>query len=357
MDGNGDRAIGGASEAFFDPIYVTSTAAVGADASNGVLKPTAFSSGGATTTIAGVGWASRRVSIDASASLPAGHHVDFLSLDGSVALRLGVDDAVDTAKTGGGRSMSWGGCAQPWKGGDKLMLRISRSPADLAAKTATSTLVCGRQPAFSTSTYRFSVPENVAVGHKVGTVSATDPDAGDTVAYSITAGNGGGMFSMATSTGAVTVAKSLDYETTSSYSLTVKASDGHGGAATTTVSISVTDVLEGAPAPTGLTASYRFGSFAVSWNPVTGTTSYQVEYRSQGGSWIREGQYSQTWTQFSPGVGVEFPCGATYEFRVRAYGNGTAYTAAWGSYSAVASAPTASCDEDDFGGIGGEEES
>ncbi len=105
-------------EAFFDPIYVTSTAVVGA-----------------TTTTGTIGWAAQRVTIDAWGSLPADHHVDFLSLDGSVALRLDADDADDKAKDGGGRSMSWGVCDQPWKAGDKLMLRISRSPENLTGAT------------------------------------------------------------------------------------------------------------------------------------------------------------------------------------------------------------------------------
>ena len=38
------------------------------------------------------------------------------------------------------------------------------------------------------------------------------------------------------------MAAGLDYETTSSYSLTVQAADGNGGTASATVSISITDV-------------------------------------------------------------------------------------------------------------------
>ena len=57
------------------------------------------------------------------------------------------------------------------------------------------------------------------------------------MAYSITAGNG-----------AITVAAALDYETTSSYTLTVQADGGNGGTASTTVNITVTDVDETAEA-------------------------------------------------------------------------------------------------------------
>ena len=61
----------------------------------------------------------------------------------------------------------------------------------------------------------------------VGTVAATDADTADTVTYAITAGNDAGLFAIDTGTGAITVAGTLDHETTSSYTLTVQASDGH----------------------------------------------------------------------------------------------------------------------------------
>ena len=98
-------------------------------------------------------------------------------------------------------------------------------------------------PVFGSSTYDFSIAEDAAVGAAVGSVSATDPD-NDTLAYAITAGNGDGKFALGGSNGAITVAAALDYETTSSYSLTVQADDGNGGTATATVSVTVTDVNE-----------------------------------------------------------------------------------------------------------------
>ena len=54
-------------EAFFDPVLDTSTSAVGADATNGVLKPSAFTdSGGATTTIGSLEWKSGTVKMNIS---------------------------------------------------------------------------------------------------------------------------------------------------------------------------------------------------------------------------------------------------------------------------------------------------
>src|SRR5262249_44606002 len=72
----------------------------------------------------------------------------------------------------------------------------------------------------------FAIPEFSPNGTVVGSVVATDPE-GQPLAYSITAGNTGGAFSVS-GTGQVTVANSpqLDAAATPTYSLTVNVSDG-----------------------------------------------------------------------------------------------------------------------------------
>ena len=74
-------------EAFFDPVAIG--AAVGADGANGVLKPAAFTVGGASATITSLKWESGAVTMELnpSASL-AGHAIDFIALDGSVTTAL-----------------------------------------------------------------------------------------------------------------------------------------------------------------------------------------------------------------------------------------------------------------------------
>ena len=61
----------------------------------------------------------------------------------------------------------------------------------------------------------------------MGTVVASDPDAGDTLTYAITGGNTGGAFTINPSTGEITVNNSaaLDFETTPSFNLTVAVTD------------------------------------------------------------------------------------------------------------------------------------
>ena len=68
----------------------------------------------------------------------------------------------------------------------------------------------------------------MANGSLVGSIPATDVDAGTVLTYSITAGNDNGSFAIDATTGAITVLDStiLNYEETPYYSLTVTASDG-----------------------------------------------------------------------------------------------------------------------------------
>ena len=96
---------------------------------------------------------------------------------------------------------------------------------------------------FVEKSYAFSIAEDAAVDATVGMVTATDPNEGDTISYSITAGNPGNAFVIGPSTGAITVAAGLDFETTPSYELTVEATNGTN-AASATVVVSVTDVNE-----------------------------------------------------------------------------------------------------------------
>ena len=98
-------------------------------------------------------------------------------------------------------------------------------------------------PAFAEESYAFSVPEDAANGDRVGRVAAEDPD-GRTVTYTITAGNDAGKFGIDSTSGRLSVAGELDHETTSSYSLTVRASDSENATSEVTVTIGVSDVEE-----------------------------------------------------------------------------------------------------------------
>jgi len=85
----------------------------------------------------------------------------------------------------------------------------------------------------------FSKAEHLAAGQSVGTVAKT----GGPGTWSITAGNGSGALAINSSTGEITTAAALDYETTASYSLTIQCS-GPGGSDSETVTVNVTNITE-----------------------------------------------------------------------------------------------------------------
>ena len=92
-----------------------------------------------------------------------------------------------------------------------------------------------------------TVAENAAVGAVVGlTALASDADTGAVVTYSLS-DNAGGKFAINSSTGVVTVASALDYETATSHNITVVASSSDGSASTSqTFTIAVTNVNDNA---------------------------------------------------------------------------------------------------------------
>ena len=121
-------------EAFFDPVAIG--AAVGADGANGVLKPAAFTVGGASATITSLKWESGAVTMELnpSASL-AGHAIGFIDVNGTTTLSL----SFDAATQGGGGALTWSVASQPWQAGDLLMLRIGADATPLTTPTPTPT--------------------------------------------------------------------------------------------------------------------------------------------------------------------------------------------------------------------------
>ncbi len=129
-------------EAFFDPVNLTS--GVGADATNGVLKPTSFTDGnGVAATLQRIAWEAPSAGSGQAGAVKlklsphtglANHVLDFIALDGTVSVSLVADEAtVDAANN----TLNWSVSSQPWKNGDLLMLRI-RAVADQASSPPAS---------------------------------------------------------------------------------------------------------------------------------------------------------------------------------------------------------------------------
>jgi len=90
----------------------------------------------------------------------------------------------------------------------------------------------------------FSLAENAANNTPVGTVAALDPDAADSLTYSITAGNAGGVFAIDSGSGVITVAdnSTLNFEATPSYFLTVAVTDLGALSADAFITIDIADI-------------------------------------------------------------------------------------------------------------------
>ena len=136
----------------------------------------------------------------------------------------------------------------------------------------------------------------VATASNIGAVvTATDTD-NDTLAYTLE-GADAGKFEIVSSSGQITTKANerYDYETDTSYSVTVKADDNKGGTDTIAVTLDVTDQVETplAPAPPSVTPTAgTMDSLDVNWASPDNTgrpavSSYDLRYKLQGSNpWV-----------------------------------------------------------------------
>ncbi|MFM9961234.1 MAG: beta strand repeat-containing protein [Planctomycetaceae bacterium] len=131
-----------------------------------------------------------------------------------------------------------------------------------AATVSLSIAAVNDAPTLSPAT--FSLPENSANGTSVGTASTSDPDVGDTKSFAILSGNTGGAFAINAATGAITVANTavLDFETTPTFTLSVRVTDGGGLTSTANITVNLTDVVETKffTVDPGTDAAYRYSA-------------------------------------------------------------------------------------------------
>ena len=123
-------------EFFFDPVTIGSI--VGADSTNGVLKPSSFiGSDGASATVERIAYES--LSAEVKVEVTTASHpyevlgdqtLNFIDLDSSVLLSLEVFDATlvtEPMSAGVKRyTLNWLVSSQPWESGDKLMVRVQK---------------------------------------------------------------------------------------------------------------------------------------------------------------------------------------------------------------------------------------
>ncbi|KAM3613456.1 uncharacterized protein V6R79_026430 [Siganus canaliculatus] len=106
-------------------------------------------------------------------------------------------------------------------------------------------------PVFSQAVYKASLPENSPVDTVVVTVSATDADEGVngdvTYEFGHVTEDVKKLFNIDSKNGKIQVIGTVDYESTTSFEIRVKAKDGLGLSSYTKVIISVTDINDNAP--------------------------------------------------------------------------------------------------------------
>ncbi len=170
-------------------------------------------------------------------------------------------------------------------------------------------------PEFSVETASRTIAENTEAGVAIGApVTATDPDTGDTPAYTL-GGTDANFFDIDPSTGQLRTQAALDHETKSGYTVTVTASDG-ALTATVDVTVTVTNIDEAGtvtlstnqpPARAEITAALT--------DPDEGVTGavWQWERSSDGNTaWAGIGTSSPSYTPVDGDVGYHLRATASY---------------------------------------------
>ncbi len=119
-----------------------------------------------------------------------------------------------------------------------------------------------------------TVAENAAQGTLAAAYTATDPDTGDRVTYSLS-GDAGGRFAMDPRTGLITVARgaNLDFEKTADHEVTVRVTDTGGLTYDETLTIALLDVDETPATKLDLLALHGIGTNGSAANGVVANGS------------------------------------------------------------------------------------
>ncbi|MCW2318386.1 hypothetical protein M2322_003955 [Rhodoblastus acidophilus] len=253
---------------------------------------TALGSGASSLTLTGT-----QTNINAFISASKATYTSAAGATGSVTLSIGSND--------GGNSGSGG--------------------TQTDVKTETLNIVAPGSTPVITSGVSGSIAENAATSTVAYTAAATDAD-NDTLTYALT-GADAAAFLIDASTGAVTLAAAADYETKSSYSITVNASDA-SHTATRALTINVTDVNE-APTNIALSASNiaenTDTSSAVNIGLLTSTdpdVANTFSYSIVGGADQASFQVTGAALQFKAGAALDYETKSSYAVTVRSTDQG-----------------------------------
>ena len=178
-------------------------------------------------------------------------------------------------------------------------------------------------PAFTGDTATRSVNENPDVGDAIGSpIAATDIESA-TLRYSLQ-GTDAASFDVDAGTGQLRAKSGVDYnhEVKTSYSLTLRVDDEHGGSDTIAVTVNIGDVAEAPEAPATPTATQQtLTTLSFSWTPPVnmgpGITAYHHQHRvGTTASWPMTHTTATSATRAATLTGLSQ--NQAHQFRVRA---------------------------------------
>ncbi len=220
------------------------------------------------------------------------------------------------------------------------------------AVTASPDPPANNPPVFASSTLEVSVAENTAAGANIGdAIEATDPDAGDTLTYTLGTTTDDAHFTIDSNSGQLQTRGALDYEGKNTYAVTVTATDGGGLSASIAVTVKVTDVADTTPGQPDAPeiSNIKQTSFRVTWTaPAAGSsaiTGYGIQYKltSEADSAYADAKPTKRGTVTGYNLvdrnGQSITAGTSYDVRVRARN-----AEGWGEWSDPAIVVTASPD-------------
>ncbi|MDR6149625.1 Ca2+-binding RTX toxin-like protein [Sphingomonas sp. SORGH_AS742] len=169
-------------------------------------------------------------------------------------------------------------------GNNRYDIVVSASDGtNVTTQAMTIDVVRDQRPPTITSPATFTIAEN---GTSVATATATDPNAGDTISWSIASGADAARFTIDSSTGALRFVAAPDYDTPSDanrdnqYQVVLRATDQTGLFSDKAVTVTVTDVNEAPAFVTGAALSVPENSTAVGTilavDPEHGAVSYSI---------------------------------------------------------------------------------
>ncbi|HCN79432.1 MAG TPA: hypothetical protein DIT13_19895, partial [Verrucomicrobiales bacterium] len=168
-----------------------------------------------------------------------------------------------------------------------------------------------------------SLPENSAAGTLAGTLAGTDPDAGNTLTYSLVSGTGD------TDNGSFTISGNqvlsdvvFNYETKSSYNIRVRVTDNGGLFSESALTVTVTNVneavlslaLTGSSVNENVPANTTVGTFSSTDTDAGDTHTYTLV---SGTGSTDNGSFNISGSTLRANAGLNYEAGATRSIRVR----------------------------------------